>query len=193
MKRFKQFVTESRLTPDAAHAIFKAHGLEPTKAGYIKGIQTHHPDKGGNPETAKNINAAWDVIKTGAKPTTKAAPKQPQDTTDYRTRHSTWTFHGMYEGQLYPEFKKHQVNTNNVSQTASELAQKHGYKAVYGELGRNKRLHLLYADHGGVKSSFPLYKQVTDYKGIGHSDFHPTENYDWVSYHENRVHRARRS
>lgn len=81
-----------RLTPSQARAIFVQHGApeeafsdEATlKAAWKKLMIANHPDSGGDAEKAKEINAAFDVLKTN--PSAGGSSRARQDWPDYSGR-----------------------------------------------------------------------------------------------------------
>jgi hypothetical protein len=76
-----------RLTPSQAKAIFVQHGAPETafsspealKAAWKKLIIQHHPDRGGSPGVAQEVNAAFDVLKS----TPVSSSGSSQDWPDY--------------------------------------------------------------------------------------------------------------
>jgi hypothetical protein len=73
MKKFRDFLKEVREMPlDQAHAVFKKHGvntmgmsIDGIKGAHRKLMQKLHPDAGGKPGEAGEVNAAMDAIKKG--------------------------------------------------------------------------------------------------------------------------------
>ncbi len=77
MKRLRDIV--EAMTTSQAHAIFKKHGVDSVgkskgelQSSYKSLMLRHHPDRGGNVEHAKEINAAYDHLKSG-----KPSPSSP--------------------------------------------------------------------------------------------------------------------
>jgi hypothetical protein len=66
MKSYKQFIAESKMTNDEAMKILGLSGSytpEDVKKAYKVASSKNHPDKGGDTETMKSINVAYEKLK----------------------------------------------------------------------------------------------------------------------------------
>jgi hypothetical protein len=86
LQRFEQVVSAAKQTADlhAVRALLKAFKVE--AEGKYKSLSMEcHPDRGGDEEQMKEINAAWDIVKT-----LEVRPRRPPPQQVIFRMHVSW-------------------------------------------------------------------------------------------------------